>query len=56
MSIGAFSLILSVLELLTEPQYYAAEARADMMRKGGTDAEVNDRDSKEVNDLSPPIT
>lgn len=30
-SIGIFSLIFSVLELLTELQYYAAEARADMV-------------------------
>lgn len=33
-SIGIFSLIFSVLELLTELQYYAAEARADMVTGG----------------------
>ncbi|CAM9329888.1 unnamed protein product, partial [Ectocarpus sp. 13 AM-2016] len=33
-SIGVLSLIFSVLELLTELQYYAAEARANMVTDG----------------------
>lgn len=46
-SIGVFSLIFSVLELLTELQYYAAEARANMVTVGeeAVDAEGADRDS-----------
>ncbi|CAM9532839.1 unnamed protein product [Scytosiphon promiscuus] len=49
-SIGILSLIFSVLELLTELQYYAAEARADMVTDGeeAGDAEGADRNWLEL--------
>ena len=56
-SIGIFSLIFSVLELLTELQYYAAEAREDMVTGGEeqTDADVVDLDSIEVVAPAPVV-
>lgn len=44
-SIGIFSLIFSVLELLTELQYYVSEARADMVTGGEepTSTSIEDR-------------
>lgn len=55
MSIGVFSLIFLVPELLTELQYYAAEARANMVTDGeeATDAEGAGRDSLELVNHAP---
>ncbi|CAM9585034.1 unnamed protein product [Ectocarpus sp. 8 AP-2014] len=54
-STGVFSLIFSVLELLTELPYYAAEARANMVTDGeeALDAEGADRDSLELVNYAP---
>ncbi|CAN0519177.1 unnamed protein product [Ectocarpus sp. 12 AP-2014] len=54
-STGILSLIFSVLELLTELQYYAAEARANMVTDGeeALDAEGADRDSFELVNHAP---
>lgn len=54
-TIGVVSLIFSVLELLTELQYYAAEARADMVMDGEetTGIDMAERHSVEVANLAP---
>lgn len=47
---GVFSLIFSVLELLTKLQYYAAETRTNMVTDGEEELDVQraDRDSLEL--------
>lgn len=56
-SIGVVSLILSVLELLTELRYYAAEAGADTVTRGEepTGTAVADRDSIELANHAPSL-